>query len=64
LENKIRTAAWFGRDVSGILDLYKQIEGKVKEIETGQDGGDSDFRSWLTSNGSNSLDSLLSNNGF
>jgi hypothetical protein len=64
LENKIRTAAGFGRDVSGILDLYKQIEGKVKEIETGQDGGDSDFRSWLTSNGSNSLDSLLSNNGF
>lgn len=62
LENKIRTAAGFGRDVSGIYDLYNQIEKKVKEIEAslnGQSGGNTDFRAWMSGNQSSTLDSLL-----
>lgn len=67
LENKIRTAAGFGRDVSGILDLYKQIENKVKTLEgslSGQSSGNTDFRSWMSGvNQSSTLDSLLTGQG-
>jgi hypothetical protein len=69
LENKIKTQAGFGRDVSGIEQMYREIESKSNEISNAFDKTiapteTTDSKEWLKGLSNPAIDDYLSSKGF